>query len=222
MVLIKVLIKPFPFSCISMSKISYRAGRSGCPMLHICTISTILYNVWNSNIRQKFIIFLPDEVQLKKRHICVFHGTSSSATSHGRHFKISQEILHFSLSYRILPAPMKFTVCLQPLADSLFQLNNLNCRGLLTLNRLYQTDVMILYISNAEWCIMVSRVRLPLRWIFVNNLHRDVEYLSFHSGKRSQKQICWFKSRRRQGWCEKITFLNTLLTYFTHIYDCEV
>lgn len=176
----------------------------------------------HQTIRQKFIIFLPDEAQLKKRHICVFHGTSSSATSHGRHFKISQETLHFSLSYQILPAPMKFTVCLQPLADSLFQLNNLNCRGLLTLNPLYQTDIMILYISNAEWCIMVSRVRLPLRWMFVNNFLLDVEYLSFHAGKRSQKQICWFKSRRRQISSENIMFFNTLLTYFTHIYDCEM
>lgn len=154
--------------------------------------------------------------------MCVFHGTSSSATSHGRHFKISEEILHFPLRYRILPPPMKFTVCLQPLADSLFQLNNLNCCGLLTLNPLYQKDVMILYISNAEWYIMVSRVRLPLWWMFVNNFLLDVEYLSFHSGKWSQKQICWFKSRRRQGWCENIMFLNTLLTYFTHIYDCEM
>lgn len=135
-------------------------------------------------IQCKSIVFLPDEAHLKEGHICVFHGTSS-ATPLGRQFKISQEISHFCLSYRILHAPMNFTVPPQPLADSLFQLNNLNCPGLLALDPLYQTDVMILYISNAEWCIMVSRVRLPLRWTFVDNFLRDVEYLSFRSEKRS-------------------------------------
>lgn len=91
---------------------------------------------------------------------------------------------------------MNFTLTSpQPLAYSLFQLNNLNCPGLL--NPLYQTDVMILYISYAEWYIMVSRVRLPLRWTFVDNFLRDVEDLSFHSEKWSLKQIWWFKARRR-------------------------
>lgn len=100
-------------------------------------------------IQCKSNVFLPDEAHPKEGHICVFHGTSSS-TPFGRQFKISQEISHFSLSYRILHAPMNFTVSPQPLADSLFQLNNLNCPGLLALDPLYQTDAMILYISYAE------------------------------------------------------------------------
>lgn len=125
-----------------MSKMSYWFGGNG-------GFSAARLHTFTCIIQWKSIVFQPDEAHLKEGHICVFHGTSS-ATPLGRQFKISQEISYFSLSYRILHVPMNFAVSPQPLTDSLFQLNNLTCPSLLTLNPLYQTDVMILYISYAE------------------------------------------------------------------------
>lgn len=159
-----------------------------------CTISTWRWFIHFLELYQSLIIFLSDgrgtfffvfhgekdascpalQVELRrKKHLST--SRSSLSTLPWKHFKYPRKdrILLYAIEFCTLQWSLPFLCNWVPL----FQLNNLNCLGLLTVNLLYQTDVMILYISNAEWCMMVSRVRLPLQRMFVDNFLSDVEYL---------------------------------------------
>lgn len=57
---------------------------------------------------------------------------------------------------------------------------------------------------------MVSRVRLPLRWMFVDNFVQDVEYLSFLSGKQHRSKFR-NPSKVETGWIFLRSFIFPLL-----------